>query len=1111
VNYRVDPSTNFLQIPMAYNGAGFYSAVIPGQPTGTMLAFHIVATDAANPSATSLFPSDAPQRECLIHFGSTVPAGHFGTYHLWITQGTAHQWAERELNSNKPLDATFVYGDFRVVYNIGTLYSGSPFHTTSYTGPLSGTCDYIALFPKDDLMLGATDFILATVGNLANDATTQREQVTFWMLSQLGLPYHYRRFVNLFVNGQRRSTIYEDCQQPSSEVIEEWFADDPDGQLYKIEDWFEFDNAGVSFNNVDARLEPYTTTGGQLKTARYRWNWRKRAVQSSANTYQDLLAVVEAVNAATNVYTERVSALVDIDQWMRTFAMEHVIGNWDSYGHRRGKNMYAYKPNQGRWQMLTWDNDWVLGAGSDSPTNKLFEVNDPTVNRMYNHPPFRRMYFRALYDAVQGPLVETQVGPWMEARYNGLLANNVPASSPTEIRNWINQRRTFILKQLGTVDARFAITSPAGPSLSTNTNWITLTGTAPVGIKTIEINQIAYPVSWTSVTQWSIRVPLSSGLNPLNLKGYDTQRALFSNAIASLTVECTGAPPSAPNSVVINEWMASNTRTLADPADMHYEDWFELYNAGDQTVDLSRFTLTDNLTNTTKFTIPSGTFIAPGGFLLVWADEDTGQAGTSTDLHANFKLNQNGESIGLFSPQGREVDQISFGVQINDVSEGRWPDGHPTNLCAMSTPTPRASNILSGVYHTNTPPTLATIADWTIHENQEFSLFIIATDTDLTQTLTYNLKSGAPDGMNINPTTGQLSWTPTHSQINTTNIIGVQVADDGSPSLSDTNTFTIRVKPEPRWRYVSVTGRGSAPVLYLYLDQPGDAYLDGLALVAGTIAEAGTNLLTNGDFESALSDGWTVSSNHLASAITQTFKHSGNQCLHMVAATGGTSRDSSIYQSITPGLDTNGPYTLSYWYLPGTNHVNLIVRLSGNGIVSSNNLVPLVNHPPVLAPLDDYTVRLGETAAFAASAQDPDEEQSLTFSLDPDAPEGATITADGWFSWTPNETQAPSSNRITIRVKDNGLPNLSDTQSLLVNAIQPPSLQITGISLNGDGALVIQWSSEPGATYRIQYKTNLDDPDWIDESEVTVPSHTGSYLKPVPAAAQQFYRIKRIN
>src|ERR1039458_2493759 len=89
--------------------------------------------------------------------------------------------------------------------------------------------------------------------------------------------------------------------------------------------------------------------------------------------------------------------------------------------------------------------------------------------------------------------------------------------------------------------------------------------------------------------------------------------------------------------------MADNTRTLADPADNDFEDWFEIYNPGTNIVDLGGYYLTDNLANKFQFLVPNtGHYlIPPGGFLLVWADNETGQNNTNrADLHANFALSK---------------------------------------------------------------------------------------------------------------------------------------------------------------------------------------------------------------------------------------------------------------------------------------------------------------------------------------------------------------------------------------------------------------------------------------------------------------------------------------
>ena len=93
--------------------------------------------------------------------------------------------------------------------------------------------------------------------------------------------------------------------------------------------------------------------------------------------------------------------------------------------------------------------------------------------------------------------------------------------------------------------------------------------------------------------------------------------------------------------------------------------------------------------------------IPPGGYLLVWADNESGQNNTNRpDLHVNFALSKGGEAIGLFGADGSLVDAVSFGPQTTDKSQGRFPDG-AENLFNLTTPTPRATNVLS-----NASPTI---------------------------------------------------------------------------------------------------------------------------------------------------------------------------------------------------------------------------------------------------------------------------------------------------------------------------------------------------------------------------------------------------------------------
>ena len=148
--------------------------------------------------------------------------------------------------------------------------------------------------------------------------------------------------------------------------------------------------------------------------------------------------------------------------------------------------------------------------------------------------------------------------------------------------------------------------------------------------------------------------------------------------------------PENPEEIVlyINEFMALNSVTIQDEMS-EYEDWLEIYNPGPGAVDMGGLYLTDDLTNTTQWTFPDTTLEA-GGFLLVWCDDDTGDG----PLHTNFKLSGDGEEIGLFgrlSAGNNVIDSYTFGVQSDDISEGRETDGNPTWIF-FTTPTPGASN-----------------------------------------------------------------------------------------------------------------------------------------------------------------------------------------------------------------------------------------------------------------------------------------------------------------------------------------------------------------------------------------------------------------------------------
>ncbi len=121
--------------------------------------------------------------------------------------------------------------------------------------------------------------------------------------------------------------------------------------------------------------------------------------------------------------------------------------------------------------------------------------------------------------------------------------------------------------------------------------------------------------------------------------------------------------------LVINEVMASNDTTIADEYG-EYDDWFELYNYGAETIEIGGMYFKDS---TNSWQIPSGISINAGQYLIFWADDPVEFQG---DYHLDFKLSADDDEIGIYltNDDTSVIDSISFGPQLTDKSYGRYPD-----------------------------------------------------------------------------------------------------------------------------------------------------------------------------------------------------------------------------------------------------------------------------------------------------------------------------------------------------------------------------------------------------------------------------------------------------
>jgi Lamin Tail Domain/Secretion system C-terminal sorting domain len=141
----------------------------------------------------------------------------------------------------------------------------------------------------------------------------------------------------------------------------------------------------------------------------------------------------------------------------------------------------------------------------------------------------------------------------------------------------------------------------------------------------------------------------------------------------------------------INEVQAINASTY-DDLESEFDPWIEIYNPNNFQVNAANYSISIN--GETLWTIPNTrpvrTVIPPGGFLLIWCDNDI----TDDVNHSPLELLTAGASIQLNGPDGTTaIDSYSYPAAVIDHSWGRASDGASASI-DFSSPTPTVTNQL---------------------------------------------------------------------------------------------------------------------------------------------------------------------------------------------------------------------------------------------------------------------------------------------------------------------------------------------------------------------------------------------------------------------------------
>lgn len=431
-------------------------------------------------------------------------------------------------------------------------------------------------------------------------------------------------------------------------------------------------------------------------------------------------------------------------------------------------------------------------------------------------------------------------------------------------------------------------------------------------------------------------------------------------------------------------------------------------------------------------------------------DENTLVSFAATATDTNWPPQVWTFSLGVGAPAGAAI--TTNGVFTWTPSEAQGPGTYPITVVVTDDgdPVQSASNTFTvTVTEVNTAPSMALITNRTVIVGEPITFTVTGSDADLpAQTLTFTLLPGAPEGATITAN-GFFSWTPTGSQAPSTNVIRVKLTDDGTPPMSKTNTFTVvvnQVNGPPTIDPITnpVVNEGS---LLRFNITASDTNRPPQQLIfsLGAGAPVGASLTTNGVFS------WTP-----------------------------TEAQGPGAYAIGVQVTDNGAPPLS-------------------GVAGFTVTVNEVNTAPVLDPMGDTTALLGTPVIRAFAATDADlPSQSLTFSLEPGAPAGATISPAGLFTWTPTGSQAVGTNVMGVIVTDSGVPSLTATQSFTVVVRATLSVEVGDIFVaDYGGNEVLKINPQSGA---IQSVGAFDAP-----TDVALASDGNLYI------AEVFGTVRRLN
>ncbi len=552
------------------------------------------------------------------------------------------------------------------------------------------------------------------LNNCFDDPSFMRE-VVYYHQGRRHIPIAKANFSHLYINGENWG-LYPSIQQLNGDFFKEWFLSN-DGTRWRALKTVGGGPGGGGPGTGGPFGTGYSSLNwlGTSDTTEYKKYYTLKKAKK-ANPWDDLVNVCDVLNNTPLSSLETaLQPVLDVDRTLWMLATEIIFADDDSYVHKGGMDYYLYwEPETGRMTTQEVDGNTCmkLNFAVWSPFYHETDARFALLNRLLGVPELRQRYLAHMRTIIEQSLVQEEVDALIEQYFSlvdgivqadpkKLYSYNEFLSEKETLKNFVMQRRNFLLNNAAVnvqgpaiSDAVFSVDGIpfAAPDAGQEVS-VTATVNSALGISKVNLYYAPGFVGGFEKTQMyddgnhgdgAAGDGVFGGTIPGFRNGSYVRfyiEAAANNAAKTVTYHPAGAEHDVfiyqvnissyiPSEVVINEIMASNDQAVADQ-NGEFDDWIELFNNSQFTVDLSGWHLTDDINNLTKWTFPQGSTIGGESYLIVWADEDGSQAG----LHANFKLAAGGEQLYLVDPELNIGQEVIFGQQETDMGYARIPNG----------------------------------------------------------------------------------------------------------------------------------------------------------------------------------------------------------------------------------------------------------------------------------------------------------------------------------------------------------------------------------------------------------------------------------------------------